>query len=74
MIPSVLLILPMTALIIVAIACLVPVSVFWAVIDFIIKLRLAVKASSEAFIPEHDIACKSFSYLPLVLPPEHGPR
>ncbi len=73
MIPSVLLILPITALLIVAVACLVPVSVFWTVIDFIIKLRIAIKASAD-YIPENNLACKSFSYLPLVLPPHHEPH
>jgi hypothetical protein len=67
MIPTILLILPITALLVVTISALVPISVFWAAVDFLIKLRIRVKASTEN-IPENDLGCKSFSYLPLLLP------
>lgn len=70
MIPSILFILPIAALLIVAVACFVPVGVFWAVIDFLIKLRITIKASTD-HIPESDIACRTFSYLPLMLPSHH---
>ena len=53
MIPTILLILPITALLMVIISALVPVSVFWAAIDFLIKLRIKVKTSAEN-IPEND--------------------
>ena len=70
MIPGILFVLPVTALFIVTVSALVPASVFWAVVDFLIKLRISIKASAE-FIPENDLACKSFSYLPLVIPTHH---
>ena len=66
MIPGILFVLPVTALLIITVSALVPASIFWAVVDFIIKLRIRLKASVE-YIPESDLACKSFSYLPLLL-------
>ncbi len=67
MISSLLLILPVTALLIFTVACLVPVNVFWAVVEFVVKLRIEIKTSAES-IPEASLPCKSFSYLPLVIP------